>query len=70
MNYIFISNATVQRFLNEEGFTWKEPIIRVKMKCLKNQRLTVWKRNINRDWCNVVFTYESSFIFNIQIISM
>ena len=30
MNYIFISNATVQRFLNEEGFTWKEPINRVK----------------------------------------
>ena len=30
MNYIFISKATVQTFFNEEEFTWKEPINRVK----------------------------------------
>ena len=37
-----------------------------KNKILQKPRLTVWKRNINRDWCNSVFTDESSFIFIIQ----
>ena len=37
MNYIFISKASVQRFLHEEGLTWKELIIRLKMKCYKIQ---------------------------------
>ena len=41
MNYISISKATILRFLNEDGFGLKEPIIRVKMKCFKTLRLTV-----------------------------
>ena len=45
MNYIFsISKATILRFLNKEELGWKEPIIRVKMKCFKTLRLTVWKK--------------------------
>ena len=31
------------------------------MKCFKKLRLTFCKNNKNRDWSNVVFTFESSF---------
>ena len=42
IKYIFfISNATILSFLTEEGFGWKGPIIRVKMKCFKTPRLTI-----------------------------
>ena len=36
------------------------------MICFKNLRLTVWNKNKNSDWSNIVFTDESSFIFIIQ----
>ena len=62
--HFYISETTVQRFLNEEGFSLKEPITRVKMSCLKKLWLTFWNKNI--DWSNFVFTDELSFIFITQ----
>ena len=65
-----ISATTVQRFLNEQGFKWKEPIARVKNKLLqRNQRLAFCNKNIDRDWSSVVFTDESSFYLHIPGIS-
>ena len=65
-----ISAITVQRFLNEQGFKWKEPIVRVKNELLqRNQRLAFCNKNIDRDWSSVVFTDESSFYLHSPGIS-
>ena len=65
-----ISATTVQRFLNEQGFKWKEPIVRVKNELLqRNQRLAFCNKNIDRDWSSVVFTDESSFYLHSPGIS-
>ena len=43
-----ISETTVQRYLNDEIFSWKEANIRVKMKRHKKLKLSFLKKNKKR----------------------